>query len=90
MSSALRVKGLIPYPTADRYQSSKFCIPHSAFRICHGAIRRIALSSARHDTGGIAQLVERLICIQEVRGSTPLASTVSIVPKDWARPPSRK
>ena len=30
-----------------------------------------------HLTGGLAQLGERLICIQEVSGSIPLSSTIT-------------
>ena len=30
------------------------------------------------DQGALAQLVERLICIQEVSGSTPLGSTIAL------------
>jgi hypothetical protein len=58
--------------------------------VSDGGIDQIALSSERHATGGIAQLVERLICIQEVRGSTPLASTVSTSPNVQAGGPWRR
>ena len=52
-------------------------IPQLAPKSLHFALRHAIICLAR---GGIAQLVERLNGIQEVRGSTPLIST--IYPKD--------
>ena len=39
----------------------------------HGPHRNVCLS---RPGGGVAQLVEHLICIQGVAGSTPVASTI--------------
>jgi hypothetical protein len=39
---------------------------------------RIPQSEIRIQNGDIAQLGERLLCTQEVRGSNPLISTISI------------
>ena len=49
-------------------------IPQLAPKSLHFALRHAIICLAR---GGIAQLVERLNGIQEVRGSTPLISTTS-------------
>ena len=41
----------------------------------HGEKEEIQTSKQKSNSGGLAQLVERLLCKQEVSGSTPLSST---------------
>ena len=44
-----------------------------------GGVESSSLSRPTKKTGGLAQLGERLICIQEVSGSIPLSSTKHLV-----------
>ena len=46
-----------------------------AHQIAFGQPWMICISGCGYDFGGLAQLGERLICIQEVAGSTPVSST---------------
>ena len=41
-------------------------------------------TSGTLESGGLAQLVERLLCKQEVSGSTPLSSTTYEVYSTWS------
>ena len=43
-----------------------------------GGVESSSLSRPTNITGGLAQLGERLICIQEVSGSIPLSSTMTL------------
>ena len=43
--------------------------------VCESVLYRFQGSVTSEDCGGLAQLVERLPCKQEVSGSTPLIST---------------
>ena len=49
--------------------------PNGQRQACHAAL---ADMSADYDSGAIAQLGERLICIQEVVGSIPSGSTITL------------
>ena len=47
--------------------------------LCDAGIINIVVGIADTSHGGVAQLVERLNGIQEVRGSTPLISTKELI-----------
>ena len=70
--------GRLIFQVDEEQQCSNKFKYNSLWTFCIYSIFRTRVGFLKNQSGGIAQLGERLPCKQEVRGSTPLVSTTSV------------